>query len=387
MEEKFIYFDNAATSKVKPKEVIEAVVNAMTNLGNAGRGVNKASLDAGRLIYETRLKLAKLFNIKDANNIAFTYNSTESLNIAIKHLLSFDKAHAISTVLEHNSVLRPLYECEENGVKLDFVGADYYGNPLYEDFEKYINENTKAIICTHASNLTGNIVDIKRIGQVCKSRGLIFIVDASQTAGIIPIDVEEMNIDILCFTGHKSLLAPQGTGGIYVNPDLHLKGLKSGGTGINTYSKTQPKEMPTSLEAGTLNVHGIAGLNAALSYIENYGMDRIREKEEELTKYFYEELKKIKSKEEIKIYGDFRTFNRCPIVSINIGEIDSAEIGDILYEEFLISVRTGGHCAPLMHEHFKTKEQGMIRFSFSSFNEKEEVDEAIKALKNLLSDN
>lgn len=382
-----IYFDNAATSKKKPDEVIEAVVAAMTNLGNAGRGVNAASLDAGRIVLDTRKKIAKLFNIKDCNNIAFTYNSTESLNIAIKGFLMREGIHAISTILEHNSVLRPLYECEKKGLEIDFVRADELGNPKYEEFESLIRNNTKAIICTHASNLTGNIVDIGRIGKLCKERGIIFIVDASQTAGVIPIDVEDMNIDILCFTGHKSLLAPQGTGGIYINPELYIEGLKSGGTGINTYSKIQPKEMPTRLEAGTLNVHGIAGLNAALSYIERYGIDNIRNKEEKLCEYFYSKLKELSEISDIKIYGDFSSFNRCPIVSINIEDIDSSEIGDILYSEFEISVRSGGHCAPLMHEHFETKEQGMVRFSFSHFNTIEEIDFCIESLKNILGHN
>ena len=195
-----IYFDNAATSKKKPDEVIKAVVAAMTNLGNAGRGVNAASLDAGRIVLDTRKKIAKLFNIKDCNNIAFTYNSTESLNIAIKGFLMREGIHAISTILEHNSVLRPLYECEKKGLEIDFARADELGNPKYEEFESLIRNNTKAIICTHASNLTGNIVDIGKIGKLCKERGLIFIVDASQTAGVIPIDVEDMNIDILCFS-------------------------------------------------------------------------------------------------------------------------------------------------------------------------------------------
>ena len=377
-----IYFDNAATSKKKPDCVIEAVIDAMKNTGNAGRGVNEDSLKASRLIYDTRKKLAELFNVTDCNNIAFTYNSTEALNIAIKGVLS-ESSSAVTTVLEHNSVLRPLYECEQKGTKLSFVGTDEYGNPLYEDFERLVNENTKAVVCTHASNLTGTLVDIGRIGKLCKEKNVIFIVDASQTAGVFDIDVEAMNIDILCFTGHKSLLGPQGVGGIYVNPSLNFRGLKSGGTGIDTYSKTQPEDMPMRLEAGTLNSHGIAGLSAALDYINEYNINNIRSEEQNLMKYFYENLKDIK---EVKIYGDFRSMNRCPVVSINIGELDSSVIGDELFGNYGISIRSGGHCAPLMHEFFGTKGQGMVRFSFSHFNTLEEVENALVALKNIIGD-
>ncbi len=212
-----IYFDNAATSRVKPRAVIDAVVHAMGHMGNAGRGVNSSTLEASRSVYETREKLAELFGAKDCKNIAFTLNSTEALNLVIKACI--DKGdHVITTVLEHNSVLRPLYECEEKGASLSFVEADALGRPDYSAFARLIRPETKAIVCTHASNLTGNVVDIAGVGALCKERKLLFIVDASQTAGVFPIDVEKMHIDALCFTGHKSLLGPQGVGGAVFAP-------------------------------------------------------------------------------------------------------------------------------------------------------------------------
>ena len=375
-----IYFDNAATTLHKPQEVIDAVIKAMTSMGNAGRGNTSASMEATHTIFEARENIAKFFNIEDSSNIAFTSNSTEALNTAIKGTLKSGD-HVITTMLEHNSVLRPLYEMEKRGVEISFIETDNLGNPLYADINKLIKSNTKAIICTHASNLTGNLVDIKFIGNLCKEKNLLFIVDASQTAGVFPIDVKKMNIDILCFTGHKSLLGPQGTGGIYVKDGIEITPLKSGGTGILTYEKKQPSKMPTHLEAGTLNGHGIAGLNAGIEFINKTGIDIIRKKEEELMWRFYNGIKNLPN---IKIYGDFNTNDRCPIVTINIGEFDSGDVAEELLAQG-VSTRAGGHCAPLMHEALGTVNQGAVRFSFSYFNTFEEVDEVIEILKNIIS--
>lgn len=375
-----IYFDNAATTLHKPQEVIDAVIKAMTSMGNAGRGNTSASMEATHTIFEARENIAKFFNIEDSSNIAFTSNSTEALNTAIKGTLKSGD-HVITTMLEHNSVLRPLYEMEKRGVEISFIETDNLGNPLYADINKLIKSNTKAIICTHASNLTGNLVDIKFIGNLCKEKNLLFIVDVSQTAGVFPIDVKKMNIDILCFTGHKSLLGPQGTGGIYVKDGIEITPLKSGGTGILTYEKQQPSKMPTYLEAGTLNGHGIAGLNAGIEFINKTGIDIIRKKEEELMWRFYNGIKNLPN---IKIYGDFNTNDRCPIVTINIGEFDSGDVAEELLAQG-VSTRAGGHCAPLMHEALGTVNQGAVRFSFSYFNTFEEVDEVIEILKNIIS--
>ena len=371
-----IYMDNAATTMHKPQEVIDAVVNAMNSMGNAGRGASEAALSASRVIYDTRDRLAELFGAEDARRIAFTSNSTESLNIAIKGSLN-PGDHVITTVLEHNSVLRPLYEMEKNGVELSIIRCDEKGMPDISQMEASIKENTKMIICTNGSNLTGNYVDVSVIGKMAHAHGLMFVVDASQTAGVFPINVQEMNIDILCFTGHKGLLGPQGTGGMYVRKGVHVRPLLSGGTGVQTYSKTQPEEMPTALEAGTLNGHGIAGLDAAIGYLEETGIDTIRAREQALMKRFYEGIKEIPG---VKIYGDFSSMDRCAVVSLNIRDYDSGEVSDALLTDYGISTRSGGHCAPLMHEALGTVEQGAVRFSFSHYNTEEEVDTAIRAI-------
>ena len=286
----------------------------------------------------------------------------------------------ITTALEHNSVLRPLYETEAAGAELTIVPCDPSGNIRYEDIEAAVRENTRAIVCTHASNLTGNMLDIARIGETARRHGLLFIVDASQTAGVFPIDVRRMQIDVLCFTGHKGLLGPQGTGGLYVRPGVAISPLLSGGSGVKTYSKTHPAEMPEALEAGTLNAHGIAGLAAALLYIRGTGMDIIREKEQALMRAFYHGAKDIPG---VTIYGDFSAQERCAIVSLNVRDYDSALVSDALFDQYGIATRPGAHCAPLMHEALGTVSQGAVRFSFSHFNTMKEIDAAIRALREL----
>ena len=375
-----IYLDNAATTMKKPQCVIDAVVNAMTHMGNAGRGANEASLDASRIIYDTREKISDLVNLKNPSRVAFTCNSTESLNTAIKGILT-NKDHAITTSLEHNSVLRPLYELEEKGMELSVVQCDENGNINYDDFEKLIKENTKAIVCTHASNLVGNVLDVKKIGEIAKKHNLVFIVDASQSAGVFPIDMQDMNIDILCFTGHKGLLGPQGTGGLCAREGINVRPLKVGGSGVNTFSKKQPEAMPTILEAGTLNGHAIAGLNAALDYLKEEGIENIQKREEELMFRFYNGIKDIR---DIIIYGNFEN-KRAAIVAFNIGDIDSAAFSDELSLYHEISTRPGAHCAPLMHKAMNTVEQGAVRFSFSHYNTEEEIDTAINAVKEIAS--
>lgn len=374
-----IYMDNAATTIHKPEEVRAAVMAAFDTMGNAGRGASVPALDASRIIYGTREKLARLFHAGDPRRIVFTANSTESLNIALKGLFSGGN-HVITTVLEHNSVLRPLYECRENGVELTILGCDGKGRISYEEMEAAVQADTKAVVCTHASNLTGNMTDLERVGTMAKRHGLLFVVDASQTAGVWPIDVEKMQIDVLCFTGHKSLLGPQGTGGMYVREGVYIRPLLSGGSGIDTYNEKHPAEMPTALEAGTLNGHGIAGLGAALSWIEKTGMDRIRQRELSLMRRFYNGVFRIPG---VTVYGDLETEKRAPVVSLNILDYDSSEVSDELSTVYGIVTRPGAHCAPLMHRALGTVEQGAVRFSFSFFNTEEEVDLAIEAVREL----
>ena len=373
-----IYLDNAATTVQKPPCVAEAVVNAMGNLGNSGRGVHGTSLTASRVIYDTRAALASLFNAPSPARVAFTSNSTEALNTAILGLFTAGD-HVISTDLEHNSVLRPLYLLQQQGVAVDFVPADPQGQIHYEDFEKLLRPNTRAIVCTHASNLTGDTLDITWIGKFAHEHGLLFVVDASQTAGALPIDMAAMHIDVLCFTGHKSLMGPQGTGGLCVAEGVEVRPLKSGGTGVQTYLPHQPVEMPTHLEAGTLNGHGIAGLGAALDFINSVGIEAIHNHEMTLMQRFYDGVRNI---EGVTIYGDF-TRDRAPIVTLNIGDIPSGEVADILSGEFSIATRAGAHCAPRLHTALGTVEQGAVRFSFGYYNTAEDVDAAIAAVRSI----
>ena len=373
-----IYLDNAATTLHKPSCVAEAVINAMNNLGNSGRGVHGTSLTASRIIYDTRAALAALFNAPSPSRVAFTSNSTEALNTAILGLFTTGD-HVISTDLEHNSVLRPLYLLQQQGVEVDFVPANAKGQINYEDFAKLLRANTRAIVCTHASNLTGDMLDITRIGKFAHEHGLPFIVDASQTAGALPIDMAAMNIDVLCFTGHKSLMGPQGTGGLCVAEGVDIRPLKSGGTGVQTYLPHQPVEMPTHLEAVTLNGHGIAGLGAALEFINSFGIEAIHAHEMMLMKRFYDGVRNI---EEVTIYGDFSR-DRAPIVTLNIGDIPSGEVADILSGEFSIATRAGAHCAPRLHTALGTVEQGAVRFSFGYYNTAEDVDAAIAAVRSI----
>lgn len=377
-----IYMDNAATTIHKPEPVKAAVLAAMDSFGNAGRGASEPALNASRVIYETREKLARFFHGADASRIVFTANSTESLNIAIKGLLS-PGDHVITTVLEHNSVLRPLYECRERGVELTILDCDEKGNISYEDMEAAVKENTKAVVCTHASNLTGNMVDLERVGAITRKKGILLVADASQTAGVYPVDVQKMGIDVLCFTGHKGMLGPQGTGGMYVRPGLVIRPLLSGGSGVDTYNPRHPDLMPTALEAGTLNGHGIAGLGAAVSWLEEKGLDALRETELKRMRQFYEGVSRIP---EVTVYGDFSSDRRCPIVSLNIGDYDSSEVSDELSVTYGIVTRPGAHCAPLMHRALGTTGQGAVRFSFSHYNTEEEVETAVQAIKELVND-
>lgn len=375
-----IYFDNAATTLHKPHEVIEAVVHAMTTAGNASRSTHTGSLAASRTVYETRKKIADFFHCSRADHVIFTSNSTEALNIAICGTLGKGD-HIISTDLEHNSVLRPLYHLEEQGASLTFLSANKRGCIDYDDFKRSIKPNTKAIVCTHASNLTGNVLDIERIGRIAKAHNLLFIVDASQSAGCIEINMETMNIDILCFTGHKGLLGPQGTGGLCIHESVEIRPFKHGGSGIHSYEKGQPQAYPARLEAGTLNSHGIAGLCAAINYINTITIPVIAQKEQELLWHFYKGICNIP---EIHIYGDFDTKERAAILSLNIECYDSGTVSDLLSQEYDIATRPGAHCAPRMHQALGTTETGAVRFSFSSFNTMEEVETAIQALKELV---
>jgi len=371
-----IYLDSSATSFLKPPQVAEAVFRSFNTIGNAGRGAHAPTLNASRLIYDTREKLAALFGTPDPSRIAFTCNATEALNIAI-HGAIHPGEHVITTACEHNSVLRPLYLKEKEGTELTIIPADKKGRIRYDLLESSVKSNTSAIVLTHASNLSGNVTDLAFVSNFAKKHGLLLIVDASQTAGSLPINVVKMGIDILCFTGHKGLFGPQGTGGLYVREGLTLSPLKSGGSGIHSFDRQHPTDMPTALEAGTLNGHGIAGLNAGLDYILSTGVKNIHAKEISLARRFVNGISDIS---DLKLYGDIDAPLRTPIISLNIGNMSSASVSDILWEDYEICVRAGAHCAPLMHKTFGTEKQGAVRFSFSCFNTEAEIDTAIQAM-------
>ena len=374
-----IYLDNAATTLHKPQQVIDAVVHAMQSMGNCARGTHEEALDAARTVYDARVRLASLFGCPRVDHVAFTANSTEALNMAINGLID-PGDHVISTDLEHNSVLRPLYRLEaEHGAELSFVPADKLGNVDYADFERLMKPNTRAVVCTNASNLTGTVLDIERIAKTAHSHGALVIVDASQTAGCWPIDMKKMGIDVLCFTGHKGLMGPQGTGGICVKEGIEIRPFKVGGSGVQSYSRTHPAEYPTRLEAGTLNGHGIAGLGAAAKFISETGVENIHAKEHSLMLRFYEGVKNI---EGVTVYGDF-TKDKTAIVALNIRDYESGEVSYELSQGYGIATRPGAHCAPRMHKALGTAEVGAVRFSFSFYNTEEEVDEAVRAVAEL----
>ena len=377
-----IYFDNAATTLQKPPQVAEAVKDAILTMGNASRGAHDAALSSMRILYETRSMLCEMFHGDSPERTVFAMNSTMALNTVIQGLFA-PGDDVITTALEHNSVLRPLYLMETRGVALTIIPADTRGNIDYDDFEKNIRPSTRAVVCTHASNLTGNVLDLVRIGEICRRHGLCLVVDASQTAGVLPIDMQKMGISVLCFTGHKGLMGPQGTGGLLIKEGVSIRPLMVGGSGVHSYSKTHPSELPTALEAGTLNSHGIAGLHAALTYLKDQGTEKLYEKEYLLMRTFYEGVRTIPS---VKVYGDFDSGRRAPIITLNIGDYDSGQVSDELLTRFHIATRAGAHCAPLMHEALGTKEQGAVRFSFSHFNTMEEIRQGIEAVRTLATE-
>ena len=376
-----IYLDNAATTMHKPQAVIDAVAQAMRSLGNAGRGATSGALDAARIIHGCRAKLARLLGCPRADRVCFTPNSTAALNTAINGVVC-PGDRVVTTVLEHNSVLRPLNRlAAERGVTVEHAGCDANGVLDYDELERLVTPGTRAVVVTHASNVTGNAVDVARVAAMAHAVGALVIVDASQSAGAAKIDMQAMGLDIVCFTGHKGLMGPQGTGGLAVAEGVDVAPWAMGGTGVHSFDALQPLEWPTRLEAGTLNGHGIAGLSAGLDFIETQGgVEAIAAHERALADRFLAGVREISG---ITLYGAFDQPTRSAIVSLNVGDIDSAEISDALMQGWGIATRPGAHCAPLMHRALGTERQGVVRFSFGYFNTDDEVDTAIDALRDL----
>lgn len=372
-----IYFDNAATTARKPPAVAETVARAINEFGGVGRGVHEASLDAGYAVFQTRQRLARLLGAGDPSRVAFMSNATEALNTAVRGLVR-PGDRLVTTAASHNSVLRPLYRAvDEDGCSLEVVAHGSDGALDYDALDAALRPGTRLVVVTHASNLTGDVYDIGRIARLARERGVLLLVDAAQTAGVVPIDMEADGLDLVAFTGHKSLYGPQGTGGLAVAEGVDVEPLKVGGSGVHSYDRRHPARMPERLEAGTLNAHGIAGLGAGLAYIEERGVEAIGDEARGLAERFERGVRAI---EGVRVLGGGGDAGHCGIVALNLGEVDSASVGDALNAEFGICTRAGAHCAPLMHEALGTEHQGAVRFSFSSFNTSDEVDAGIAAV-------
>ncbi|MCF0110970.1 MAG: aminotransferase class V-fold PLP-dependent enzyme [Erysipelotrichaceae bacterium] len=360
-----IYLDNAATSGYKPEAILERILYYMRHPGNPQRGVHTASMEAGSMVFQARDAVARFFHC-DKKRVMFTSGLTESLNIVIRGLIT-KSDHVITTVYEHNSVLRPLYA---TGCKLTVIRT-------VEEIERSILPDTKAIIVSHVSNVTGYVQNLIKIGNICKHHHILFIVDAGQSAGVLPVFMDTMNIDILCFSGHKGLLGMQGIGGICLSDDYDIRPWKTGGTGIHSFDKQQPENYPDRLEAGTLNVPGIAGVYASCGYLTEDRMNDIRKHEQDLTDYCYAELKAIPN---VTIYREEGL--HIGMVSFNVAGMDAAYIGMKLNQEYDICIRTGAHCAPLIHGYYGIRSS--CRVSFGIQNTKEEIDCFIHAIKEII---
>ena len=376
-----IYLDNAATSFPKPKEVATAVYDFMVNNGtSSGRGSYKKAMQSDYIVYECRKLIGKLFNFDNPKKVIFTSNVTDSLNIAMRGILK-ENDHVITSSLEHNAVWRCLKTLERDiNIKIDTVECSKDGITNPQDIKKYIKKDTALIVFTQASNVLGTIQPIREIGAIAREHNIPFLVDSAQSAGAMKIDVKEDNIDILAFTGHKSLLGPMGTGGLIINTNIDIKPIKAGGTGGDSAYEYQPDYYPNHLETGTSNVSGIAGLREAIKFLNKEGIENIHNKEKELTKYALEKLETVK---DIEIYGPKDCEKMLSVISFNIKDKRPEDVGSILDQKYDIMLRAGLHCAPTAHSVIGTKERGTLRIGLGYFNEKEDIDKLVEALNNL----
>lgn len=379
-----IYFDNAATSFPKPKRVYEEMLWCMKKYcANPGRGGHKMSLESGRAVLKVREIISDFFNIKNPMQVVFTKNATEAINIAIKGVLK-EGDHVITTCMEHNSVIRPLKALEkENIIELTIVPGDEFGEVDAEDIRRAIKGNTRLIVSTLSSNVNGIIMPVKDIGSIAKEKGVLFLVDAAQGAGSIKIDVEELNIDMLAFPGHKGLLGPQGTGGLYVREGIKINPLILGGTGSNSESFMQPETFPDIFESGTINTPGIVGLGYGIEYINRMGLDNINILKHKLVKTIYEGLSELRN---VKIYSRPEISKNSGIIAFNFDDVESNEVSYVLDKVYNVATRSGLHCSPLAHTTLKTIKTGAVRISVGCFNTLEEVKIVLKFLKEI-SDN
>lgn len=375
-----IYFDCAATSMTRPPEVVDAVTRALTTFGSVGRGTHKAAIDASMAVHDARHRVAELLGAPSPASVAFSYNATTSLNIAIAGLLPAG-GHALTTAASHNSVLRPLFRArDERGCSVGVVPVRSDASLDFEAYEHMLFDGLQQVdlvVATHASNLTGDVYDVARMARLAHEAGALFVLDAAQTAGAIPMDMGALGVDVLCFTGHKALLGPQGTGGMCVADGVEVPRLLEGGSGIRSYEERQPLTMPERMEAGTLNAHGLAGLVAGIGFLLDTGVDAVATHVQALTERFEAGVRKLPG---VRVYGGSGGVGRTGIVALNVGELDSSTVSDLLAQRWDICTRPGAHCAPLMHRSLGTEHQGAVRFSFSYLNTVEEIDAGIAAV-------
>lgn len=375
-----VYLDNASTTFPKPKVVADSIYNYLVNVGgNANRSNHQNALESNREIFTARERIANFFNYDKIENVIFTNNITTSLNTLIKGSLRAGD-HVITSSIEHNSVTRPLIWCKENlNIEIDFVKASSNGFINPNDIENFIKSNTKLVVITHASNVVGTIQPIKEVGEICKKHGIFFIVDTAQSAGTVPIDFKEINASALAFTGHKSLLGPQGIGGFIIDDDLNeiCKPLLQGGTGSLSHEIHQPNFMPDKFESGTLNIPGIVGLSNSIEFINKVGIQNIKEKNSRLYKKLLNGLLDIKN---YNVYGDITGNKATTSLSFNLKGVDTSELS-LYLESYGISNRSGLHCAPMCHETIGTFPSGTVRLSISYFNTEEDIDYALSILK------
>jgi cysteine desulfurase / selenocysteine lyase len=378
MNSDIIYLDNAATTFPKPDGALDRMVELFKTKGvSPGRGSYDLAFESEDIVYNVRSRLANLFNTPDLKRIVFTSNATDSINIVLQGMLNRGD-HVVSTMLEHNSVLRPLYHLRKKGIiNYDLVGFDQKGFIDLDDISKAIRDNTRLVFINHVSNVLGTIQPIKEIGEICTKRGVPFVIDAAQSAGVIPINMQEWNISAVAFTGHKSLLGPTGTGGLAVSPDLIIEPTRFGGTGIDSESPLHNETYPHRLEAGTVNLIGIMGLSEGLKYIEKTGMETTHKKEMEL---FIKLRHGLSNLETVDYYCAESSENHAALISVNIKGMDPGDAGSILDADYNIAVRTGLHCAPLVHEGIGTFPRGTVRFSIGPFNTDDHIEKAIEAM-------
>lgn len=380
----FIYLDNAATTYPKPHEVLEFACNFYAQKGvNPGRTGFDLAVEAEETLFEARKVLCRFFGGTNPNRLVFAHNVTDALNTLIGSALK-PGDHAITTRLEHNSVLRPMYQMMERGVEVDFVPFDEHGYVDPAEIERRIRPDTKLVVMNHGSNVIGTVQPVAEIGRICREHGVLFAVDAAQTAGMFEIDVEAMNIDVVCFTGHKSLMAPPGTGGMYIGEHVDLEPCRSGGTGVRSALKTQPKDYPWRFEFGTLNALGIAGLLAGQRWIEKRGgVTKIYEHEMAMVRRLKEGVEAIDG---VTLYCADLDRDHLPVFAFNVDGMVASQVGELLDVDYQVICRTGLHCAPLVHEGIGTIEiDGAVRFSCGAFTTADEVDKAIAAVADVVS--